>query len=172
MNYYRDLLPRNNVSVVNFVLAGIFLYRGIVSVAVRHADHAPMQSGDFALPIGWCMLSMICILQGLGYRHERLPGKAYVQIDDEVFVLKPWWPKKEMSVLWKDVNGIVYSAEKYTMRTRDGRAVMFELTTLDYAVIQEVKAMVEQIAAEKGIEVIRNRAKSVQTDQYTNKELS
>ncbi len=172
MKYYRDLLPRNNVSVVNFVFAGVFLLTGIFSVAVRHTPHAPMQTVEWAIIIVWFIASAIRVHKGLGYRHERLLGKAYVQIDDEVFALKPWWQKKEMSVLWKDVNGIVYSAEKYTMRTRDGRAVMFELTTMDYAVIQEVKAMVEQIAAEKGIEVIRNRAKSVQTDQYRKKELS
>jgi hypothetical protein len=147
MNYHCDLLTRANVSAAYFVVAGFILIAGVYYMAIRCTIHAPMQVSEWAFVVACFAASVSWFCRGLGYRFERLLGKAYVRIDDEVFALKPGWQKKATSVLWEDVSGILHNADTYTMRTRDSGADLFELAILDYAVIQEGKTAVEQVAA-------------------------
>ncbi len=155
MNYYRDLLPESKVSGPKLTMGALCLFNALLIPDLSIFTVKGTNVFGWLTHGVWLIGAIYWIMDGLGYRLWRVPGKAYVRIDDEMIALKPNLQSKETIVRWNDVSGILYSAEKYTMRTREGGAVFFGLTTLDYSVIQEVKANLDQLAVEKQINIAR-----------------
>lgn len=90
-------------------------------------------------------------LGGFGYEISRLFGKAFVQIDENLILIKTGIFEKEQKVLWSNIASMEYMANKYRITLTDSSIVILHLANLDFLMKMNIKDVIASIAAAKGI---------------------
>ena len=88
------------------------------------------------------------------YTFERFFGKAHILINSEIISLKASAFGKEQLINWNEVKSIDYNANiiKFKIKKTDDSTMIIDISKFDYALLQEIKKVVDCIAKEKNIQ--------------------
>ncbi|MCE1198905.1 MAG: hypothetical protein LWW85_08040 [Marinilabiliales bacterium] len=151
MELYLDLLPKREKSRFQLVLGIVTLLLGISYLLFLWISHK-----EYFLPLGLYMilLGINSVLMGLGYHAERLFGKAFICVNEEIIALKPGVMQRERRLYWKDIQSIHYQLNKFRMVLTDGTTREWKLSSLEYAILIRTRQAILEMAARKGIEIV------------------
>jgi hypothetical protein len=151
MEFRKDLLKISEKSLFRIIMGMGFFLIAIFWVADRAFEYQDIRPFDW-LYFGFFIFSgIIHIYEGFGYSVSKLFGKAFVQIDRDVIRIKTGVLEKEQFILWNEVASVHYKAGIFEMRRLDQPSVVFKLSGLEYALIQQIKELISLISKEKGI---------------------
>ena len=92
---------------------------------------------------------VVLVTEGLA-RYFR---KAYILINSEIISLRADVFEKEQFINWNEIKSIDYMvAAKFKIKKTDDTTMIIDLSKFDYALLQEIKKVVDCIAKEKDIQ--------------------
>ena len=90
------------------------------------------------------------IVTGLGYSVEKFFGSAYVQVDDDVIVVKTKVIKKAQSFVWSKIKTLDYKTNWFEITDLDGLKSRLILSDLEFKVLAETRDTISAIAEARG----------------------
>src|SRR5665647_2240328 len=99
---------------------------------------------------------VVFIIEGSGVSISGMLGKSFAKIDDEEIRVKPGIFNKEFVASWKDVKKVEFKLFSIQIFGADGNMAELKYDNLDYAIIQKIKQIVEDLASSKNIQIIKN----------------
>lgn len=146
-----DLLYTEKKSIFRIILGIAILVVSVGWIIARSKDYQHLNFLDW-LFAGFMILNGIShTLGGSGYAINRLFGKAFVEIDENIILIKPTLFDKTQEVAWRDIASMEYMANKYRITLTDGKIVILHLSKLEYLLKKNIKEAIGAIAAAKGI---------------------
>lgn len=93
------------------------------------------------------------IIIGSGDSLLKFFRKSFVIVDDMKISIKNSPDAKIQTVFWSDIKSIQYDSGKYNILTNNDIKQIMDFSSLEYSLIEDVKATVINIAKGKGIEI-------------------
>ena len=153
MNYSKDLLKEKKKTKFGIVLGILFFVIAISWIPIRLIEKNTISSFDWFYTIIFILNGLSQIMVGLGYSVERLIGKAFIKIDNQVIKIKTGAFDKEQSIDWNDINSIDYKPSNFIIIKNDKSSFKLTMTKLEYSVIQEIKNVINEIVNNKTIKI-------------------
>jgi len=151
MKYSKDLLKRRKKSKIGIAFGVFFIVIAISLAPVRLLVEGSVSGYDWAYTIIFLLNGLTQLMAGLGYSIDKLIGKAFIEIDNQVIRIKISAFGKEQSVSWDKINSIEYRPNKFIVTKKDNTQLVLSISKLEYPVIQEIKNTIREIAKKKKI---------------------
>ena len=156
MEYSKDLLKQKSNSKLSLWLSILFYVLAIVWIPVQLMDNGSVSGFDWFYTIIMLLNGVTQMMAAYGYSVERLVGKAYVRINNHMIQIKTGVFDKEQQINWSEINSIDYTPGKFIITKKDQTPYSLAISKLEYAVIQEIKNVINEIAHEKKISISVN----------------
>ena len=146
-----DLLKRKAVNNSRHrVLFGIFSLSAVSGIILRIIGEEIIKPFDWIYYGGFTLIGIVVLVtEGLA-RYFR---KAYILINSEIISLRADVFEKEQFINWNEIKSIDYMiAAKFKIKKTDDTTMIIDISMFDYALIQEIKKVVNCIAKEKDIQ--------------------
>jgi len=151
MEYTRDLLKVKKKSKFPLFLGIASFAIAIIWIWMKLIYNERIETFDWFYSIVFLLNGVSHTSTGLGYSIERIFGKAFIQIDDQVIYVKTGVLDKGQKVYWSEIQSIDYKPNKFTITKKDDSTSTIELTKLEYSVIQETKDAIETRANDSNV---------------------
>lgn len=156
MDYTKDLLKEKKKSKFALILGILSFVFAILWITIRLLDNNFLSTFDWIYSFLFLVNGISHTSSGLGYSIERLFGKAFIKIDNQVIKLKAGAFNKEQSVAWSEISSIDYKPSNFIITKNDNSICKITMTKLEYFVIQEIKNVIDKIANDKKISINLN----------------
>lgn len=154
MEYKKDLLKKGKKSVFRIILGISFFVVSISWVVARRMDDGVIKSFDWIYFGVMFLNGIVHTTEGFGFLFMGLFGKAFINIDEKRISFKPDIHTKEKSISWAEVASVEYRLVKFQFIMKNGNPAIFDLSKLEYTIIQDVKDITSSIARLKGISIL------------------
>ncbi len=151
MDYSKDLLKKRKKSKFAIILSILFYVLAISWIPIRLIEKNSVSGFDWFYTVIMFLNGLSQTMAGLGYSVERLIGKAYIKIDNQVIKIKSGAFNREQSINWDEINLIDYKASNFIITKNDKTVFKLTMSKLEYSVIQEMKNVIDEIAKSKKI---------------------
>lgn len=151
MEYKNDLLKNNDKSIFRLLLGIFFCAISILWIYARLADNGFIRLFDWFYSGIFTLIGLTHILTGLGVSIDRLFGKVFVRIDNELIDIKLGVFKKEYKIKWQEIKSIEYKSGNFTVQKYDNSSVFFPISKLDYSTVIGIKDIMSKLAESKNI---------------------
>lgn len=156
MDYSKDLLKEKKKSRFALGLSILFYLLAIAWIPIQLIDEDTISVFDWFYVFVMFFNGLSQTMGALGYSVDRLIGKAFVKIDDQVINIKTGAFAKEQSIEWSQISSIYYQPGNFTITKTDNSTCTLTLSKLEYSVIQEIKSVIENMANDKKIRTNSN----------------
>lgn len=150
MSYTKDLLQIRKKRIL-VILGGALIALSISLIPIKWMMKEPITLPDWAFMIIFLLNGIVHLLHGLGINEERLFGRAYITITDTGLRIKPKALVKEQAVDWNEVCSIHIGKTSVNFLLLDLNVKQIQLSMLDAATLQEVKAAIMAMADKNDI---------------------
>ena len=154
MELKRNLLKVSEKSRFRIVLGIGFLILAVAWVIGRTVENKEVRLMDWIYSVLFVIYGIVYTIEGFGIAFPGLFGKAFVAIDETAISLKTAVFGEARNVFWADILSIEYHPLSFKITKMDQGHVVLRLSGMDYALIQEIKKIIEDIAHEKGILIL------------------
>lgn len=151
MELKKDLLKKDKKSVFRIILGVLFVAISIIWIADKITSDIIIRPFDWLYSGIFMLGGVIHIFEGFGFSLAKLFGKAFVLIDNNQISIKPGLSDKEQKIYWKDIKTIDYKLNKFQIQKIDDTNMKLDLSKIDYALKNEIKEIVNNIAKDKNI---------------------
>jgi len=151
MELKRNLLKVSEKSRFRIILGVGFLILAVAWVVGRTVENQDIRLIDWIYSFLFVSFGIIYTTEGVGIAFPGLFWKAFVAIDEIQISLKPGIFSEARNVYWNDILSVEYNPLNFKFTKMDHGYMILKLSGMDYALIQEIKKIIEDIAHEKGI---------------------
>ncbi|MBS0011219.1 MAG: hypothetical protein KFF49_07405 [Bacteroidales bacterium] len=151
MDYSRDLLKEKKKSKFALILGILSFVFAIFWIIIKLNDKNVLSTFDWIYSFLFLLNGISHTSSGLGYSIERLIGKAFIKIDNQVIKIKTGAFDKEQSIDWSEISSIDYKPNNFMITKKDSSIFKLSMTKLEYSVIQEIKNVIDKIGNDKNI---------------------
>lgn len=153
MHYYKNLLQPQKPPQWAFFAGGFFLLLSIVWLIKLATGDKEVAFFEWMQGFLFLLYAAILFMNGLGYTPDKLFGKAFVEITDSHIRIKSKSFGKLQQLAWNEVQALTYQNGRYLITRTDESKGKLILIGLEYAIVQEVKQAIHQVAKSKNIPV-------------------
>lgn len=152
MKYHRNLLAPPQKSTAQILLGIFSLILAVAWPCFRILDGEPsIRLSDWVYAAFFFISGIVYTLSGLGKSVETFFGEAFIHLDAYCIRLKLSVFKKETKINWEDVQSITYEPTLLRICTHDNSTRVFDVSTLDFSCLQDLKKVLAEIAVEKQV---------------------
>jgi antitoxin component YwqK of YwqJK toxin-antitoxin module len=152
MNYNKDLLKLKTNSKLQIILGFTLLALAIAWYPIQLHDKDNVSIFDWFFVIIFSLNGIIQVTTGFGVPPRRLLGKAYIVVNDQEIIYKPYVLKPERKASWKNIESITYQTGRIDAYDANGKCLsIVQPGCFDFPTLQEVKAAIISISNEKNI---------------------
>lgn len=152
MELKRDLLKIEKKSVFRIILGLLFLVISIIWIAEKEINLQMIRPFDWVFFGIFLLNGVVHSVEGFGFSLARLFGSAFVLVDDAKIAIKTSVFAKEQNIAWQEIKSISSKPVRYQITRNDGTLITLNLSKFDYLLIKDIKATVESIAIDKGVQ--------------------
>ena len=148
-----DLLKIEKKSVFRIIIgiSGLIIFLAwVIAKSHRESIFKP-EFLDWLFPAVILLNGITHTTEGFGFSISRLFGKSFIDIDEQSITIKMRFYEKEQHFEWSEIKAIEYMTNKYKDIMKDGTSGILNLSKMEYLLKKEVKAVIAEIAAGKGI---------------------
>lgn len=153
MEYSIDLLKTRKKTIITSVIGVLILLVALAWIPVRWIGDGLVTSYDWVYFIIMLLNGLSLINLGLGNPIERLFGKAYIEINNQIIRVKAGVFEKEQNIKWSEINSIDYKSGDFVIIKKDNSVYNLSVSKLEYIQLQEVKDIINDIANDKNISI-------------------
>lgn len=148
-----DLLRIEKKSTFRIIIgiSGLIIFLAWLIVKSHGDSFFKLEFLDWLFPAVILLNGITHTTEGFGFSISRLFGKSFIDIDEQSITIKMRLFEKEQYFDWSDIKAMDYMANKYRVTMKDGTSAILNLSKMEYLHKQEVKSIIEEIAAEKGV---------------------
>lgn len=154
MKLKKDLLAKEKKSIFRMILGILFLFLAAMWLISKSRDYSEIVLGDWLYSIVFALLGIQHIVEGFGISTEKLFGKAYVIIDNELISIKTKINKNEETVYWKDIKSVDFKYNQLTIEKADNTNTNIDIVNLTYNTKKDIKTIISKISEDKNIKYI------------------
>jgi len=152
MELKRDLLKFEKKSVFRIILGLLFLIIAVIWLAEKEINLQMVRPFDWVFFGIFLLNGVVHSVEGFGFSIAQLFGRAFVLIDDSKIAIKTSFFSKEQHIAWQEIKSISNKPVRCQITRNEGTSLTLNLSKLDYLLIKDIKATIEYIAKEKGVE--------------------
>ena len=149
MELRRNLLIISKPSRFRIILGIGFIILSALWIIARRFENIGISLSDWIYSALFLFYGIIYTIEGFGVAFLSLFGKSFIAIDHDAIHIKAGVLKKEQTILWSDILSIDYHPLSFHVIRLNKARETIKLSGMDYALIQEIKAVIGSIAAEK-----------------------
>ena len=146
-----DLLKIEKKSVFRIIVGILLLITSILMIFIKLKGNPQVSWWDWLFAFVLSLSGITSILGGAGFASARILGKSFIDINENSISIKSGQFEKEQKIVWNNIKSMDYMANKYRVTLKDSTLEILSLSKLEYLHKQEVKSIIEEIAAEKGV---------------------
>lgn len=139
-----DLLAKRK-SIIRIIF-GLLVLVYVVFLALRAGE----VSDYFGLVI-FGLIAWINLIEGYGYLPQKVFGKAFIEINYNVIVVKTRVGRKAISICWDKITSINFRYTELLIEKKDSSELSIDTKDLSYEIQNEIKEAIIKIASEKEI---------------------
>lgn len=149
MELKKDLLKKDKKSIFRIIL-GVLQFTCVIVWLTDTDNHLILRRPFNWIFLGCLVLSgILYIIDGFGFAI----GKAFIFIDKEIISIKIGVFDKKQSIVWNDIKSINYKINNVEIIRSDNSSMTFNIKSLGYSLIKNIKQVISGIASEKGITI-------------------
>jgi len=156
MTYSKDLLKKRKKSKVSMAFGLFVIVIAITWIPLHLIEEVSISGFDWPYMFIFLLNGFSLFMAGYGYSLDRLIGKAFIEIDNQVIRMKTDVFDKEKSISWDKINSIEYKPSKFIVTKKDKTKLILTISKLEYIEIQEIKNVIRDIANKKKISINLN----------------
>ncbi len=156
MDYSKDLLKEKKKSKFALIFSLLFYVVAISWIPIRLVENGAISGFDWFYTSIMFLNGLSQTMAGRGYSIERLIGKAFIKIDNQVIKIKTGAFDKEQSIDWSEISSIDYKPSIFIITKNDNSICQLTMTKLEYSEIQDIKNVIDKIANDKKIAINLN----------------
>jgi len=156
MKYSKDLLKKRKKSKVNMAFGLFVIFIAITWIPLHLIEKVSISGFDWPYMFIFLLNGLSLFMTGYGYSLDRIIGKAFIEIDNQVIRMKTDIFDKEKSISWDNINSIEYKPSKFIVAKKDKTKLILTISKLEYIEIQEIKNVISDIANKKKISINLN----------------
>ncbi|MFO7657936.1 MAG: hypothetical protein R6W78_12800 [Bacteroidales bacterium] len=153
MDYAKDLLKARKKSKFAIVIGILLLLIAISWIPTRLIEKESISGFDWLYTFIFLLNGLSQTITGLGYSIDRLIGRAFIKIDNQVIKIKTGAFDREQSINWDQIDSINYKSGNFLITENDTSSYKLTITKLEYSIIQEIKNVINEISKAKKIEL-------------------
>ena len=150
MELFIDLIPKRKKSNLTILIGAISLAFPIIYFVLRIQGERDNLFSQWPIMVFLFLNGVNGIVTGLGYSVEKFFGSAYVQVDDDVIVVKTKVIKKAQSFVWSKIKTLDYKTNWFEITDLDGLKSRLILSDLEFKVLAETRDTISAIAEARG----------------------
>jgi hypothetical protein len=151
MKYHRNLLVPPQKSTAQILLGIFSLIFAVAWLVFRILDGEQIRPSDWVYDAFFFVSGIVYTLLGLGKSIETFFGEAFIHLDAYCIRLKLSVFKKETKINWEDIQSITYEPTLLHIHINDNSTRVFDVSTLDFSCLQDLKKVLAEIAVEKQV---------------------
>ena len=151
MKYHRNLLVPPQKSTAQILLGIFSLIFAVAWLVFRILDGEQIRPSDWVYDAFFFVSGIVYTLSGLGKSVETFFGEAFIHLDAHCIRLKWSVFKKETRINWENIQSITYEPTLLRIHINDNSTRVFDVSTLDFSCLQELKKVMAEMAAEKQV---------------------
>ncbi len=149
-----ELLQETQKSKFKIVLGILTLLVAILWIPVRLYENISVTIFDWIYVIIFLLNGLNLTMLGLGIDFERLIGKSFIHIGEQVLKIKPGVFAKEQSIRWDNIDSIACKPTSITFIRNDTSSYLLKLENLEYLTAKKIKVLIYNTAKKKDITII------------------
>lgn len=139
-----DLLAKKR-SIIRIIF-GLLVLVYIVFLVLREEE----VSDYFGLGV-FGLIAWINLIEGYGYSPQKVFGKAFILINNNVIVVKTKVRRKAISICWDKIASINFRYTELLIKKKDSSGLSINTKDLSYETQNEIKEVIIKIASEKEV---------------------
>jgi hypothetical protein len=151
MELKKDLLAKEKRSIFRMVLGLLFLLIAGHRPISKAMMNVEITTFDWAYIVVFALNGIMHLVVGFGYSLNKLFGRAFVVINNELISVKTKINRKETTVYWKEIKCIDFSYSKLVIGKADNTKLNIAIGNLTYETKKAIKATIVQITEDKNI---------------------
>lgn len=153
MEYSIDLLNLRNKSIFSLVVGILIFLWTLVWFIVSLTGNSSVTFFDLTYFVLMLLNGLLITNLGLGNPIERLFGKAFIEINNQIIRVKTGVFDNEQSVEWSEINSVNYNSGIFIITKKDSSIYHLSVSKFEYKQLQEVKGVINNIASDKSISI-------------------
>ena len=133
------------------VLGVLFLLIAGHRAVFKILENDGITTFDWAYIVVFALNGIMHLVVGFGYSLNKLFGRAFVVINNELISVKTKINRKETTVYWKEIKCIDFSYSKLVIGKTDNTKLNIAIGDLTYDTKKAMKATIAQITDDKNI---------------------
>jgi hypothetical protein len=152
MHYHKDLLKLKTNSRLQITLGFIMLALAIAWFPIQHHDKGHITVFDWFFIFIFSLNGITQVTTGFGFPPRRLLGKAYIAVNDDEIIYKPYVTKPERKASWSNIKSITYQTGRIDAYDANGKCLsIVQPGCFDFPTLQELRSAISTISKEKDV---------------------
>lgn len=152
MNYTKNLLKLKTNSKLQIILGFTMFALAIAWYPIQFHDKGNVSIFDWIFIALFSLNGIIQITTGFGFPPRSLLGKAYIVVNNDEIIYKPYVTKPERKASWSNIQSITSQTGRIDVYDSNGKCLsIIQPGCFDLPTLKELKAAIAAISKEKNV---------------------
>ncbi|MCF8361770.1 MAG: hypothetical protein K9G70_04015 [Prolixibacteraceae bacterium] len=152
MHYHKDLLKLKTNSRLQIIIGFLMIALAIAWFPIKLHENGYLSIFDWLFSFIFFLNGILQVTTGFGVPPRRLFGKAYIVVNDQKIIYKPYVLKPERKASWSNIESITYQTGRIDAYDANGKCLsIVQPGCFDYFTLKDVKDAIAGISREKNI---------------------